>query len=40
MAQKKALELLNFSEPASLEPAVVKELEKILESAEKMHGLT
>ena len=40
MAQKKALDLLNVSEPSSLEPVVVKELEKILKSAEKAHGLT
>jgi trimethylamine--corrinoid protein Co-methyltransferase len=39
MAQKKAFELLNESEPVSLEPAVVKELERILKSAEKAHGL-
>ena len=39
MAQKKAFELLGNSEPASLEPAVVKELEKILKSAENAHGL-
>ena len=39
MAKEKALERLNFSEPYSLEPNVVKELEKILQSAEKAHGL-
>jgi hypothetical protein len=39
MARKKALDLLNVSEPSSLEPAVAKELEKILKAAEKAHGL-
>ena len=39
MAKQKAEELLNFSEPAPLDPAVVKELEKILRSAEKAHGI-
>jgi hypothetical protein len=33
MAQKKALDLLNVSEPSSLEPVVVKELEKILKKS-------
>jgi trimethylamine--corrinoid protein Co-methyltransferase len=39
MAKKKALELLNYSEPYHLEPDVVKELNNILQSAEKTHGL-
>jgi trimethylamine--corrinoid protein Co-methyltransferase len=40
MAHNKALALLKDSEPASLESAVVKELDKILRSAEKAHGIS
>ena len=40
MAINKALELLNFSEPVPLESAAIKELEKILASAKKAHGLS
>ena len=39
MAKQKAEELLNYSEPAPLDPAVSKELENILHRAEKAHGI-
>jgi trimethylamine--corrinoid protein Co-methyltransferase len=38
-ARKKAIKLLAASEPVYLEQTIVQEMDKILESAKKMHGL-